>query len=132
MKKCLACFVFIFSFVLSAPERLRAGEEFNFISTEELAKGIQDKSLVVVDCNRPETYQNGHIPTALYMNSSVPDAKVLPKDKNANLVFYCKNPKCMASHEGAKFALSQGYTKVRVYPLGIDGWEQAGMRVETK
>jgi len=132
MKKLLIPFVLLLSFVILPSLPLKAAEEFTFISTEDLAKGIQDKSLVVVDCNLPETYQKGHIPSAVHMNSSQPDANVLPKDKNSNLVFYCKNPKCMASHEGARFAVTQGYTKVRVYPLGIDGWEQAGMKVETK
>jgi len=117
----------LFSF--SAPA-LRAAEDLPFISTEDLSKGIKDKSLFVVDCNTPEVYQKGHIPGALHMNSSEPDGKLLPADKNTALIFYCKNPHCMASHEGAHFALKQGYTNVRVFPLGIDGWQNAGMPTE--
>ena len=109
---------------------IRAAEDLQFISTEDLSKGLKDKSLFVVDCNTPETYQKGHIPGAVHMNSSQPDEKLLPTDKKASLVFYCKNPHCMASHEGAHFALKQGYANVRVYPLGIDGWEKAGMQTE--
>jgi len=116
-------------FSFSSPT-LKAAEDLQFISTEDLSKGIKDKSLFVVDCNTPETFQKGHIPTSIHMNSSSPDAKLLPTDKKAALVFYCKNTRCMASHEGAHFALKQGYTNVRVYPLGIDGWQKAGMQTE--
>jgi len=134
MKKYLKMLPFFFvlvitfgSFTISSS---RAAEDLKFISTEDLSKGIKDKSLFVVDCNTPETYQKGHIPGATHMNSSEPDAKLLPGDKKIALVFYCKNPHCMASHEGAHFALKQGYTNVWVYPLGIDGWQQAGMQTE--
>ncbi len=116
----------------SISSSIHAADELSFISTEELAKGIKEKNIFVVDCNTPEIYEKGHIPTAIHMNSSNPDLKLLPKDKKSALVFYCKNPRCMASHEGANFAKQKGYTNVRVYSLGIDGWQKAGMTIETK
>ena len=128
MKKYL--FVLPLFFVLFTVFPIHAAEELQMIATEDLSKGIKDKTLSIIDCNTLEVYQKGHIPTAAHMNSSAPDAKVLPKDKKAALVFYCKNPRCMASHEGANFAKTQGYTNVKVYPLGIEGWEKAGMSVE--
>jgi rhodanese-related sulfurtransferase len=132
MKKTFFILPFLVVLFLAFPSSgPRAAEEFPFISTEELSKGIQSKTLFVVDCNNPDLYQQKHIPTAIHMNSSEPEGKVLPKDKNATLVFYCKNPRCMASHDGARFAKSQGYSNVRVYPLGIDGWEKAGMPLES-
>lgn len=120
----------VLSFSALSSSILQAAEDLPFISMEDLAKGLKDKSLFVVDCNTPETYQKGHIPGAVHMNSTEPDAKLLPKDKNTPLVFYCKNPRCMSSHEGAHFALKEGYKNVRVYPLGIDGWTGAGQNTE--
>lgn len=128
MKKILLVLPLLFVFFVTLP--IHSAEELPMISTEDLSKGIKEKTISVVDCNTSEVYKKGHIPGAVYMNSTAPDAKVLPKDKNAALVFYCKNPRCMASHQGAEFAKAQGYTNVRVYPLGIDGWEKAGMPVE--
>jgi len=131
MKKSLFVLPILVALFFAFHSSSRSAEEFAFISTEDLSKGIQSKALFVVDCNSPDLYQQKHIPTAAHMNSSEPDPKVLPKDKNTPLVFYCKNPHCMASHDGARFAQKQGYPNVRVYPLGIDGWEQAGMTLES-
>jgi rhodanese-related sulfurtransferase len=108
-----------------------AEEEFGVVSTEELSNGIKNRTLMVFDNNTPELYQKKHIPSAVFMDHNDPDPNLLPADKDAKLVFYCKNTRCIASHEGARFAKSQGYTQVRVYPLGIDGWEKAGMPLES-
>jgi len=109
---------------------VQAAGELKNISTEELSKGVHDKKLFVVDCNTDKVFQEGHIPGAVHMDVMNPDAKLLPQDKSAALVFYCMNPRCMASHKGAEFAQSQGYANVRVYSPGIQGWEKAGMKVE--
>ncbi len=122
-------FFLVFAFLFTALAA-HAAEEYKFISTEDLTKGIQDKKLVVIDCNTPEVFKAGHIPGAIFLDTSKLDASVLPKDKTASLVFYCKNPRCMASHKGAGFAKSNGYANIQVYPLGIEGWEKAGQKVE--
>jgi len=125
----LATVVFGFLFGLN-PTSPRAADEFPTISTEELAKGIKDKSLFVVDNNRPDVFKKNHIPSAVWMNPSELDAKLLPANKNASLVFYCKNPKCGASHSGARSAQKLGYSNIRIYPQGIDGWLAAGQSAE--
>ena len=118
--------------ILTLPTgRVQAAEEFTFISTEDLAKGIQEKTLTVVDANNFSVFEKNHIPTAIHVEYAHPDFNRLPGDKGAALVFYCKNPKCGASHEAARAAKGQGYTNVRVYPLGIDGWIAAGQSVKT-
>lgn len=122
--------IFLFPFSSQNSSSVQAKEKFNFISTQDLAKGIKEKSLVIIDANTAETFKAGHIPTAVHMKSSEPDAKLLPADKKTALVFYCKNPKCLASHEAADFAQKQGYTNIQIYSLGIDGWKEAGMSVE--
>lgn len=133
MKKRVFVFVLLLTGFLSSLHflpHLFASEEFEFISTDELAKGIQEKKLFVIDNNAPDLYPQKHIPTAVYMNILEPNAKLLPPNKETPLVFYCRNPRCGASHEGARFAKKMGYTHVRVYPSGIDGWEEAGKAVE--
>ncbi len=122
MKKYLYfIFAYVFFFMFSS---MLIAEEFKFISTEDLSKGIQEKNLFVVDCNSEETFKKNHIPGALHIDVTALDSKILPLDKNTSLVFYCKNPHCSASHDGARFAVKQGYANVRVYPLGIEGWEK--------
>ncbi len=108
-----------------------AKEELPTISTGDLAAGIAAKSLMVIDNNTPEIFAKNHIPTAVHMDPRNPDLKLFPTDKDAKLVFYCKNTWCMASHAGARHALKAGYKNAHVYPDGIDGWIKAGQRVES-
>jgi rhodanese-related sulfurtransferase len=101
------------------------------ISINDLDAALQAKSVTVIDNNNEETFRKNHIPTAIHMDTSGAGASVLPADKSAALVFYCKNTMCMASHMGARVALKNGYTNVKVLPDGIDGWMKAGKAVET-
>jgi rhodanese-related sulfurtransferase len=104
--------------------------EFPNISTQELAIGIKNKSIFVVDANLDSIYQKQHIPSAIHADFFSPNVKIFPQDKNFPLVFYCKNVLCDACHIVARFAKEKGYTNIRVYPLGIEGWMSAGMAVE--
>jgi rhodanese-related sulfurtransferase len=51
---------------------------------------------------------------------------MLPADKHAELVFYCTNWLCTASHEAARRAVGAGYEDVSVMSDGIMGWAKAG------
>ena len=108
----------------------RMSDDLPKTTIEELASALQAKAVTVIDCNTDETYRKNHIPTAVHMDPSGDGASVLPADKSASLVFYCKNTMCMASHMGARVALGKGYTHVQVLPDGIDGWMKAGKPVE--
>ncbi len=106
-------------------------EDLPTITVDELASALQAGTVKVIDCNTEETYRKNHIPTAIHMRPTEAAASALPADKNSNLVFYCKNTMCMASHKGARIALKQGYSNVKVLPEGIDGWMKAGKTVES-
>lgn len=106
-------------------------EGLETISTEKLAQGISAGTLKVFDCNTPGLYRKSHIPSAVFMDYGDPDVSLLPQEKNAALVFYCKNTMCTASHKAARFALEQGFINVRVYSPGIDGWIEAGRPTES-
>ncbi len=96
------------------------------IGTEALAAGLAAQELFVIDNNTPAIFKKNHIPSAVHMDPRNADVSLLPTDKDAKLVFYCKNTWCMASHAGARFALEQGYQNSSVYAEGIDGWIKAG------
>lgn len=51
-------------------------------------------------------------------------------DMSKPLLFYCKAD-CWMSWNAAKRAMSWGYRDVAWYPEGTDGWEQAGLPLET-
>lgn len=57
--------------------------------------------------------------------------KYTGNDRSQNILFYCMTD-CWMSWNAAKRALGWGYTSVLWYPLGADGWEQAGLPLEDK
>ena len=101
------------------------------ISIKELKKAIADKNVTVVDVNGTESWEKGHIPTAIdFEANSEKFAKVLPQDKNALVVAYCGGPKCMAYKQAAQAAQKLGYKNVKHLSAGISGWKEAGQKLE--
>jgi rhodanese-related sulfurtransferase len=90
----------------------------------------QPTETFVFDANNTETFQAGHIPTAKWLSYDAVTADKLPAKKDAFIVFYCKNEQCGASHQAAETAMKLGYTNVKVFKGGIDGWKSASKTVE--
>jgi rhodanese-related sulfurtransferase len=106
-------------------------EPFAFVALDDLSKWIDAGKAKVYDANNDEVYAAGHIPGAVHVDHAKLDASVLPTDKANNLVFYCYNEQCGASHKAAAQAVDLGYKNVFVYKGGIEGWKKAGKPVET-
>ncbi len=105
--------------------------EYPDISIKELKSAIADKKAVVIDVNGSESWQKGHIPTAVDFGANRDKlASVLPADKNALVVAYCGGPQCNAYTAAAKAAEKLGYTNVKHLSAGISGWAQAGEKME--
>ena len=127
--------------LLGAPAVLRAGDDccgkggdccgnkekqpIAQVTTEELAKIVAEKKAVIIDVNPAARYAKGHVPGAINADYEKLDAKILPADKAAAIVFYCASEKCPASEMAACQAIALGYTNVKVYKPGIAGWEAA-------
>lgn len=64
------------------------------ISIDEVAAGIEAKTLTVIDCNSEKTRKKvGVLPGAILVEDEETfPASVLPADKSAKLVFYCGGP----------------------------------------
>ncbi len=105
--------------------------EYPDISITELKSAIASKKVTVIDVNGSESYQKGHIPTAIDFGASKAEiAKALPEDKGALVVAYCGGPTCGAYAAAAKKASELGYTNVKHLSAGISGWMQAGEKTE--
>lgn len=93
----------------------------------------QKDNLVIFDANGETTRKKeGMIPGAKPLTSANDyDLAVLPTNKTTNLVFYCANTMCTASHDAANKAIKAGYTNVRVLAEGIKGWKDAKKPTET-
>jgi rhodanese-related sulfurtransferase len=101
------------------------------ISQADLQAAITAKSAVILDVNGSESFAEGRIPGAIdYIAIKAKLATVLPKDKSALVVAYCGNEYCSAYRAAAVAAVELGYTNVKHYAPGIDGWKKSGAKVE--
>lgn len=102
------------------------------VSTETLATLLNAKTPMVLVDARTGKYDDGkRIAGALTLAPAATNeeiAKAIP-DKNALIVAYCVNPKCMASHHLAVRLKEAGYSNVLRYTAGIEGWVAAGHQV---
>ena len=92
---------------------------------------FRTKKATIIDVNGTESYNKGHVPGALDF-TAIKDkfAESLPKDKNALIVAYCGNPKCKAYQAAAKKAEELGYKNIKHMSAGIQGWKDAGQKME--
>jgi len=107
-------------------------EKLTFISVDDVDAQIAKGTAQAVDANNQTTRQHeGVVPGAVLLTDSETFALTeLPADKGKQLVFYCANTHCGASHAAAQKAIAAGYTNVKVMPEGIAGWVKAGKKVQ--
>jgi rhodanese-related sulfurtransferase len=107
-------------------------DRFKVISVDAVAELIaaNGPKPFVFDANSPESYREGHVPSAKWIAFDKVTPGALPADKKAMLVFYCFNELCRASHMAANAAAELGYTNVHVMTAGIRGWKKANKPVE--
>ncbi|MEY2881759.1 MAG: hypothetical protein RLZZ15_4139 [Verrucomicrobiota bacterium] len=101
------------------------------ISHADLQKAIAAKAVTVLDVNGTDSFKEGRIPGAIdFTAAEAKLAALLPKDKKALIVAYCGNEHCSAYQAAASAAVALGYTNVKHYSPGIDGWKKSGAKVE--
>jgi rhodanese-related sulfurtransferase len=117
---------------------------YKLVGTEELKGWIDAKKEMVLIDTMPyeESYKKEHVPGAKQFLFPIPDMKVwdaketagkseqdlinmLGPDKSKQVVIYCGFVKCTRSHNGAAWAVKNGYTNVYRYPGGIFAWKGA-------
>lgn len=104
----------------------------NVVTTAQLDELINSKEGVYLFDARSSKYDDGkRIPTGVslsYNASAAEVAKAIPY-KNSLVITYCSNLQCPASAKLAKHLHDLGYTNVKEYPEGIQGWVKAGKHV---
>jgi len=107
-------------------------DDLTFITVDDVDAHITKGTAQAVDANNPTTRAHeGVVPGAVLLTDSDSFALTeLPTDKAKELVFYCANTHCGASHHAASKAIAAGYTNVKVMPEGIAGWVKAGKKVQ--
>ena len=105
--------------------------EFPDVSIKEVKALAESKKAVIIDVNGTESFEKGRVPGALNYDV-VKDklASTLPADKDTLIVAYCGNPKCKAYKQAAEAAEKLGYKNVKHMSAGIQGWKDAGEKLE--
>lgn len=108
-----------------------AAAKFPDISEKELQSAIASKSVVLLDVNGSDSYREGHIPGAIdFIAHEKEIADKLPASKDALIVAYCGNEQCTAYKAAATTAANLGYTNVKHFAPGIQGWVKSGAPTE--
>ncbi|MCG9728433.1 rhodanese-like domain-containing protein [Shewanella sp. Isolate13] len=140
MNRVLGSVVFtVFLSMLSAGSYAGGGQEMgpakyydeplNTITMVEAQTLVGKEGVYFFDVNTLELWAEGFIPGAVYFN--VKNWKdLLPKNKDALMVFYCANRLCNASEIAARHVMKLGYTNVLQMPDGIYGWRLANRVTE--
>lgn len=99
-----------------------------------VALGPEKGKYFLFDSRPVPRFQQGYIPTAVSFPFSAFDKmaeKLMPKDKNALVVFYCQGVTCNLSPSSAGKAQKLGYTNVNVYKDGMPAWQERNHGVLT-
>jgi rhodanese-related sulfurtransferase len=95
------------------------------VSIEDLAQGLDDGTLVVVDVREPHEFAGGHIPGAVLAPLSSFDPQDLPHAAGKQLVFSCQSGK--RSLMALRIAEQAGRDDLAGhFAGGFAGWRAAG------
>ena len=97
------------------------------------AEYVQDKleaggKVQVVDVLSADSFEEKHIPSSisLPLDSLEVQAETVLPDKKMEIIVYCASADCDASPKAAEKLESMGYTKVKDFAEGLQGWQEAG------
>lgn len=99
-----------------------------------VAQGPEKGKYFLFDSRPLPRFQEGFIPTAVNLPFPAFDKlaeKLLPKDKNALVIFYCAGVTCNMSPGSATKAQKLGYTNIKVYKDGMPAWLEKNYGVIT-
>ena len=113
-------------------DRLEAyDKQYPDIDYDNLKRAMKAKEVFVVDANRKENYEKGHLPGAHSLANKEELNKNLPFLKNYTIVVYCWSPECTSWMKGADFFTANSYTNVMHYKGGVKEWMAKGDKLVT-
>jgi rhodanese-related sulfurtransferase len=100
------------------------------------AKALFDQGVVFLDARIQSEYDEGHIPQAFLLNSSMfgtsaADEAMKVMDANQPVVIYCGGGDCDASKNVAILLQQAGFKQLHIIEHGFPEWKQLGYPIET-
>lgn len=116
--------------MLAAPAS--KAQEFRTIATEELARKLAAREVVLIDARSEVEFGEVHIAGAVLVPARLVATKLpaVVKERSTPVVFYCNGPNCTKTLKAAKAAKAIGYTNVLEYKEGLPGWAKSGRKTE--
>lgn len=100
---------------------------FPGVTARYVKYALAKKRAVVVDARPPRKFKKGHVRGSINIPATRFDAMAaqLPKNKKAELIFYCGGYKCPLSAKAGEKALFLGYTNIKLFQGGYPAWKAA-------
>ena len=83
---------------------------FENISVEKLKSFVEDGSVKILDIRDEQSFQEGHIPDAIHLNSGNIDEVINSNDPDYNILIYCY--KGISSQNAAQHFCELGFKNV--------------------
>ena len=97
------------------------------LTTQDVAAGLADGSLLLVDVREPHEFAAGHIPGSVLVPLSSFDAADVPVNSGRRVVFYCAAG--VRSVRAVEMAQRAGLPLDTHYKGGFKAWASAGMPI---
>jgi rhodanese-related sulfurtransferase/uncharacterized protein YndB with AHSA1/START domain len=96
------------------------------LSAADLRVRMERPEVFVFDANRVTLWERGHLPQAVFVGQEDIPVDRLPSDKDAELVFYCRDTMCLTAYLSAAQARTLGYPNTFVMEGGRQAWAESG------
>ncbi len=98
------------------------------LTNDQVAAGLKDQSIVLVDVREPYEFEAGHIPGSVNLPLSAFDIAALPFEDGKTMVLSCQAGR--RSQQAMDYCRAQGIDVSHHLTHGFGGWAQAGFPVE--
>ena len=100
------------------------GKTLETWTPQEVAEGLRNKEIVLIDVRTPAEYMFESIEDALLAPLSHFSQKALPAGLGKHVVLYCGSG--VRSKKAAEYCLGGGFEKIAHMEGGFAGWKNAG------
>lgn len=98
---------------------------YQIVSAPEVKHMMESENAIVVNVLSKIEYDMQRIPDSIHvLTHDMETTKLLPKDKNAPIIFHCMGVLCPFSEKACKKAVILGYKKVFWFKGGIPEWHR--------
>ncbi|HBK4689284.1 MULTISPECIES: ArsR/SmtB family transcription factor [Serratia] len=105
---------------------LRAREQLEPISCEDLLSRLKDNAVTLIDVRPQDEFSTGHLPGALNIPLGLLEQCITNLAPDREVIAYCRGPHCILSFEAVAALQELGY-KVRRLEDGLPQWNAAGL-----